>query len=279
MRLNIRHETRYDYAEAASGAVMRLRLKPRTSNGQTVEKWSVSVNDAPITRWISTSYGDMETVWRSDVKIDKATIVAEGVVETHDRAGVFLPEHEDVNPLCFLRSTPLTTPDAAIRAIAEEIRQGNDLVSSLHAMCALAHDRIDYRTGVTTATTTAAEALAQGSGVCQDQAHLFVAVARLLGAPARYVTGYLLDPDREGDAHDPHGWAEALVPGIGWIGFDCTLKLCPTDRHVRLTCGLDANDAAPLTGVALLAGAITVDADVHMTNLASSGQSQSQTQQ
>ncbi len=277
MRLGIRHETRYDYEGGASGAVLRLRLMPRASDGQGIERWFVSVNGVAVTRWIATSYGDLEAVWRGDSRMEEIVVLAQGVVETHDRHGIFRARDEDVNPQAFLRETPLTKADDAIRALADEVKNPADPVAALHALCALVHDRIDYRAGVTTSDTTAAEALAQGSGVCQDQAHIFVAAARSMGIPARYVTGYLLDDAREDESHDPHGWAEALVPGLGWIGFDCTLKLSPTDHHVRLACGVDALDAAPITGVAQMGGEHKVSADVQIDR-APPAQSQSQQQ-
>ena len=100
-------------------------------------------------------------------------------------------------------------------------------------------DRIDYVTGITDAHTEAAEALADGKGVCQDHAHVFISAARTLGIPARYVTGYLVMDDRAAsEAH--HAWAEAWVDALGWVAFDVANRICPTERYVRLAAGLDA---------------------------------------
>jgi transglutaminase-like putative cysteine protease len=281
MRLGIRHETRYDYEDGASGAVLRLRLMPRASDGQTIERWFVSVNGVAVTRWIATSYGDLEAIWRADGRVEQLIVLAQGVVETHDRLGIFKASDEDVNSQAFLLETDPTMADDAIRELGQEALKPDDRLATLHALCALVHERIEYRAGVTDAGTSAAEALAIGRGVCQDQAHIFVSAARSLGIPARYVTGYLLDEEREEEGHDPHGWAEALVPGLGWIGFDCTLKLSPTDHHVRLTCGLDAQDAAPVRGVAQISGEHKVSADVQIDQSPAeraSGQGQAQQQ-
>jgi transglutaminase-like putative cysteine protease len=101
--------------------------------------------------------------------------------------------------------------------------------------------------GVTDAHTGAAEALADGKGVCQDHAHIFISAVRTLGIPARYVTGYLvLDAPSASEAH--HAWAEAWVEGLGWVGFDVANRICPTERYVRLAAGLDAGYAAPIIG-------------------------------
>jgi transglutaminase-like putative cysteine protease len=120
-------------------------------------------------------------------------------------------------------------------------------LARLHALLGLVRDRVDYVTGVTDAHTGAAEALADGKGVCQDHAHIFISAARTLGVPTRYVTGYLvLGEQSRSDAH--HAWAESWVDGLGWVGFDVANRICPTERYVRLAVGLDAGGAAPVVG-------------------------------
>ena len=96
--------------------------------------------------------------------------------------------------------------------------------------------------------TTAEAALTAGRGVCQDQAHVFIAAARALGIPARYVSGYLLIDGRE-EQEAGHGWAEGFVDGLGWIGFDVANAICPDDRYVRVASGRDYLDAAPVKGL------------------------------
>ncbi|MBT2186924.1 transglutaminase family protein [Sphingobium nicotianae] len=279
MRISIRHETRYDYAEPAGGVVMRLRLKPASSNAQTVERWSVSVNGKPVERWILNGYGDAEAVWRAGSRIEAVTIVAEGDVRTVDAAGILRPTDGAPRPALFLRHTPLAEADEAIGAFAERARSPNGPLASLHLLKDLVHDEIVYRAGVTSMETTAADAFALKAGVCQDQSQIFIAAARSLGIPARYVTGYLQDPERPDDEHQGHAWAEAFVDGLGWIGFDCTLGRCPMDGHVRLACGLDAADAAPIRGVMLLGAETQLSHDVQIEALPLDGTSQAQTQQ
>ena len=104
-----------------------------------------------------------------------------------------------------------------------------------------------YVVGATHVHTSAAEALKDGEGVCQDHAHIFISAARVMGLPARYVNGYFLtDSDEPAEAH--HAWAEVWMGGLGWLGFDPANRLCPTDRYVRLACGLDSASAAPIRG-------------------------------
>jgi transglutaminase-like putative cysteine protease len=109
------------------------------------------------------------------------------------------------------------------------------------------HGRVAYELGATHAHTTAAQAFEDGRGVCQDHAHIFIGMARHLGIPSRYVTGYLVTGDGQ-DATASHAWAEALVPGLGWVGFDAANGVCPTDHYVRVAGGIDAASVAPVRG-------------------------------
>jgi transglutaminase-like putative cysteine protease len=122
-------------------------------------------------------------------------------------------------------------------------------------------DAIAYRPGTTHAHTTAAEALAQGEGVCQDHAHALIAAARAGGVPARYVSGYLQAGVGTSD-EAAHAWAELFVAGFGWIGFDPANRCCPDARYIRLGSGLDAAYAAPIRGTARGAGAESLDVTV-----------------
>ena len=108
--------------------------------------------------------------------------------------------------------------------------------------------RVAYEVGVTNTHTTAADALKDGRGVCQDHAHVFISAARSLGIPARYVSGYLLAGTGDEPSDANHAWAEAWLDGLGWVGFDPANGVCPTDRYVRLASGLDAAFAAPIRG-------------------------------
>ena len=97
------------------------------------------------------------------------------------------------------------------------------------------------------AATTAGEALRSGAGVCQDHSHVFISAARVLGIPARYVGGYLWTGQPESEAS--HAWAEAYVEDLGWVGFDPSNRICPTEAYVRSSIGLDYAAAAPIRGV------------------------------
>jgi len=273
MRLTIRHATTYSYDPPAERCVLRLRLFPPGFDSQRVSDWKVSVNGQAIPPLLATATGDREAVWTCSGTGPEIAAVAEGVVETGDAAGVVRGLRETVRPQVYLRPTPLTEADKKIEALAAGI-SGATTLEKLHALMAAVNAAIAYKPGTTSAATTAAQALKAGQGVCQDHAHVFIAAARLMKIPARYVVGYLLASDAK--LTETHAWAEAYAPEIGWVGFDPANKLCPTDRYVRLACGLDSADAAPIRGNVSGAPQERLSASVDIAQ--ASGQSQGQNQ-
>lgn len=271
MRITITHTTTYR-ADPPARAIQALRLTPRDSRGQQVVEWQVAVAGAGAPMRYTDAYGNLVDLVASYGPVEEMTVSAGGVVETTDTAGVAGMTGEAVLPPVFLRATALTEAGREIDAFARRCARENRL-STLHALLDTLHETVAYEPGATEAGTTAAEAFAARRGVCQDHAHIFIAAARTLGIPARYVTGYLLTGEGLAVAH--HAWAEALAPDIGWVGFDPANGQCPTDHYVRLAVGLDAPGAAPVRGVRLGAGREQLEVSVAV---AAPGQSQSQTQ-
>ncbi|MEO0682568.1 MAG: transglutaminase family protein [Pseudomonadota bacterium] len=286
MRLAVRHVTRYAYAPRALRAALRLRLWPSRFDSQQPGDWRVSVNGEDVAPLLTDAWGVPLGLWHAHEPVEGVEIVAEGEVETADAAGVVAGLPQARAAAVWLRETELTAPDEALRAFAEEVsaasqaRAGPDQpLAALHALNHAVREAVEYRAGVTDSQTDAARALALGAGVCQDHAHVFVTVARLMGAPARYVAGYLLASGEEDEAtpdlHETHAWAEAHVPGLGWVGFDPSNRVCPTERYVRIVTGLDARDAAPIRGSVSGQTEETLEAEVSIAPIAV----QSQTQQ
>lgn len=274
MKLSIRHTTRYAYEPEAGKVGLRLKLFPATFASQSITDWTVSVNGDPVEILHTDGAGDALGLWFSHTPVEAVEISARGLLETTDTAGVLRGGSELARPAVYLRETAATKPNDAIRLLAKEI-EGADPLGQMHALSALVHKVIDYRPGVTESRTTAAEALALGSGVCQDQTHIFLAVARAMDVPARYVVGYLDDPDSEVPPDQTHAWAEVHVKGLGWVGFDVTNQLCPTDAYVRLCSGLDAADAAPIRGTVSGETEEEMEVDIAVER-ATASQSQSQ---
>ncbi len=206
--------------------------------------------------------------------VSEITVHVTGEIETFDLAGVLRGHKECTPPECYLRVTKPTEADPALAALGDGLLAANDALAASHEISARVSDAIAYRPGTTHAHTTAAEAMALGEGVCQDHAHALIAVARHLGLPARYVSGYLLVGE-DGAPHEAsHAWAEVFIAGLGWVGFDPANRCCPDARYIRLGSGLDSRDAAMIRGIARGQGEESLDVSVSVQASQVSAQSQ-----
>ncbi len=279
MRLTVRHATTYSYDAPPDRCALRLRLYPASFDAQKVGAWAVSVNGQAVAPLLTAANGDRESIWTCTGIGNTVEIVAEGVVDTTDTAGIVKGLKDTVRPSVYLRQTPLTEPSKPIEDMTAAI-SGKTALDRCHALMEAVRDAVDYTPASTSTATTAAQAMKLGHGVCQDHAHIFLSAARVMRVPARYVVGYLLAQDTK--LTETHAWAEAHVPEIGWVGFDPANRLCPTDRYVRLGCGVDSADAAPIRGN--VSGSqqerLTASVDISQTQGQNQGQqSQGQTQQ
>lgn len=251
MRLAVRHTTVYTFAEPAIHGLQRLRLTPKSTQGQRVLDWCMGYENAREELAYEDQHHNTVTLISVVEAARQVTIECGGTVETEDMAGI-IGHHSGHLPLwSFMGKTPLTRPGPKLRALLRELGSiGEDRLDWLHRLSASVRSGVAYRTGETGVGTTAEQALEQGSGVCQDHAHVFIAAARMAEIPARYVSGYLMMNDRvEQDA--THAWAEAHVEGLGWVGFDIANGISPDRRYVRVATGRDYRDAAPVTGISL----------------------------
>ena len=249
MRLTVDHASAYRYDMPVRSVVQSHRLTPSACAGQRVLDWQVAVSGGTPGGTFRDGAGDRVQGWTIAGPVAEITVTVRGTVETMDTAGVLQGHRESVPPDVYLRETPATALDHALRELAGTV-QGADRLSLCHALAGAVSDAIAYAPGTTHAHTTAAEALAQGQGVCQDHAHALIACARAHNIPGRYVSGYLFS-DADGKAHEAaHAWAELMVPGLGWVGYDPANRCCPDARYIRLGSGFDARAAAPIRGIA-----------------------------
>ena len=251
MRLAVTHTTRYAFAEPATHALQRLRLTPKTTQGQEVIDWTTTyVNATPEIDYEDQHHNHV-TLITIDPGATHVEVTCSGIVDTHDHAGI-IGQHAGHLPLwSFLAQTPRTRPGPVMRRLVRQFSGGASArLDVLHALSSEILSRVAYATGETGPDTSAEEAAASGSGVCQDHSHIFIGVARALGIPARYVSGYLMMNDRI-DQEATHAWAEAHVDGLGWVGFDISNGISPDARYVRVATGRDYADAAPVTGITM----------------------------
>lgn len=274
MLLTVKHTTRYVFADHVSHGLQRLRLKPKSTHGQEVIDWRMTLVGARPEAHYEDQHHNQTDLVSIVAGAPEVVVTCEGTVRTIDNNGV-TGTHSGHMPLwCFLRPTPLTRAGPKVRQLVAGVgADRSNPLDFLHALSGAIGAQVEYIGGATDVSTTAEQALAAGKGVCQDHAHILISAGRLIDVPMRYVGGYLRMDDRvEQDAG--HGWAEAHIPGLGWVGFDVSNAVCPDERYIRVATGCDYGEAAPVTGIAVGAGDTRLD--VHLSVEENRGNQQQQ---
>lgn len=276
MRLAIRHISRFEFNDNALYALQRLRLRPQTGPGQTVRAWQVTIDGVEPGLTYSDGLGNRVDLVRHERGRPEIVIVAAGVVETQDRAGIVGDPEGYAPPWIFERLLE-GCPDEAVEALLAAMPGDAHGLDALHWMMSQIHELPPSQ------PESKASAL--------DAVELFIAAARRFKIPARYVTGYLMTDgpaQRMAEAmtqsqsqgkdaaqtqtqtqteagsgasaakpvaqaaaalpHANHAWGEAYVDGLGWVGFDPILNRCPDERYVRLATGFDSRDTRAVSG-------------------------------
>jgi len=246
MKLSIHHETQYEYSALLRYSLQSIRLTPQPSAHQTVLHWALHVPGMLFAE--RDGYGNRAHTWSLARHTFRGAVRAAGMVETH--ASPWLVDEAGAPPVqIYLRATELTPIHPKLAELGRKpLAHGLD-PRSLIELGGVVRDRVAYRTGATTVRTTALEALTLGAGVCQDQAHVFIAACRSNGIPARYVSGYFYAPDSPALAS--HAWADVCVDTVErlWLSVDITHGCLMDERHVRLAVGPDYSACLPIRGV------------------------------
>nr|WP_295668303.1 transglutaminase family protein [Sphingomonas sp.] len=263
MRLSIDHRTTYRFSVPQGRLTQMLRMTPEDTDDQTVADWDLHVDCDARLRPGRDGFGNKITMLYVEGPIDSIEIAVSGEVLTNSADGVVHGTHEGLPPELYLRTTPLTVADGAIEAFAEDaVAGGRDLLDRLHRLnLALASkftaDRSRPKTGL-----TAVQAFIGVSATPRDTTHVFLAAARSLGIPARYISGYSMRAFGGEHRPAPHGWAEAFVEGLGWAAFDPCAGRSADEAYVRVAVALDAAGAAPVAGSRLGEGDEEMHVDV-----------------
>jgi transglutaminase-like putative cysteine protease len=248
MRLHIRHETFYTYETLLNYSVQRLYLTPQSFAAQKTVAWKIDAPGMDGALSYFDGFGNRVHLITFQNMESPVSVVAEGIVDVTDALGIVSGLACPAPDAIFLRQTDATRPSSAMLEMITKLSETNSgKLDLLHRFMAEIAEAVAYTIGATDENTTAAEAFAAGKGVCQDHAHIFLGGVRHLGIPARYVTGYLALEGGE-SATASHAWAEALLPDLGWVGFDPANRRCPTDHYVRVAGGIDANGITPIRG-------------------------------
>lgn len=250
MRIRISHATTYHYETSPTSVTQVLRLTPRNHDGQFVVDWRIELSEDCLLHQHEDAFGNITHAFTANGPLSELKVSVEGEVDTQDTHGVVTGTGERFPPSLFLRETALTQPDSAITELAEAARAkgGSDPLNTMHALLAALNKEMTFDPDPTHTATTAAEAFALRRGVCQDITHVFIAAARQIGIPARYIGGHFCRADGIVAQEAGHAWAEAWVGTLGWVGFDPTNGISTTDAHVRVAVGLDYLGAAPVRG-------------------------------
>ena len=277
MLIKVSHASTFTFDPPVRSLIQVLRLTPRNFEGQHVMKWRIDVDTDCLLSSSEDAFGNITHTFSLDESVGKLTLLVEGEVRTFDTAGVVRGSLERFPPELYLRTTSLTTPDDILRSFAlDTTKDGKEPLERLHLLLRAVHERMTAETDAAgdEECVTASAALATSRGSARDLAHLFIAGARVLDIPARYISGYTVPDDIEAQEAE-HAWAEAYVDTLGWVAFDPVWKCCPSERHVRVACGLDALGALAIRSSRSLGHAETVVNQIRIRDAQAGRQHQS----
>ncbi|WP_223420771.1 transglutaminase family protein [Tateyamaria pelophila] len=248
MRLTVSHRTHYTYDAPVPYGLQQIRLRPKSRPGQIVEDWAIDVVGGQVEVTFEDEHANTVDLVSFAPNQTEIQITCRGTVDVENMAGVVGHQSGYVPMWLFQRSTALTKTGPLVQSLIDDVTRSDNALETLHGLSDQILNRVPYSTAQSSSELSAEDVLREGRGVCQDHAHVFITVARALGFPARYVSGYLMMDDRaEQDAS--HAWAEANLPGLGWVGFDISNGISPDGRYVRVATGLDYRGAAPISGM------------------------------
>ena len=284
MHYQIRHTTEYSYSQPVASSRQLLRLVPRSFERQDLHRSSLTVTPTPTTTQRREDYFGNGLI---DLDIHEEhtalAILATAQVEVRAQQDMFLdlsPPWEQVvrqmrvpesramwEAARFCFASPWVRLDQVRNFARASFSPGRAFLPAVQALTERIYEEFEYAGGVTDVYTPVSTVLRSRRGVCQDFAHLAIASLRSLGLPARYVSGYLLTQPPEGEerligADASHAWFSAWCPEFGWVDFDPTNNLRPSEEHITLGWGRDYGDVAPTVGVIRGGGRQTLEVSV-----------------
>lgn len=287
MRFDIRYRTLFRYDRPVRDSHNELRACPMTDEHQKLLSYRVTVNPTARVHSFTDYWGTRVDTFGVRAPHRELEIIAEAAVETSPRpAMTAAPQAWELTDPAFVRShleelepTELTAWDTELAGTARGVADayGDDVVGIVLGIHRLVRTSVQYGSGATDIDTPAAEVWQRGIGVCQDHAHVAIALCRSIGIPARYVSGYLFsqhlggrDPAGAEDLTVPettvevqtHAWFEAALPGAGWLALDPTNGRQVSELHVEIGHGRDYADVTPLHGAHVGLARVELDASV-----------------
>jgi transglutaminase-like putative cysteine protease len=264
MHYTVRHVTRFTYDTPISESVMEVRMQPRSELCQRCLRFELSTSPRTSVQAYCDPQGNIIHHFDIPGRHSQLTLTAEAIVEFVGRPDetpvmtmddwaridetAATAEHWDyLHDSAYVCDTPRLLEFESSLGLG---RRERDPMSTLRALTAAIRDAFDYRPQTTRVDSPIDEALESRAGVCQDFAHVMIALVRRHGIPCRYVSGYLFHGNEDRSVEGAtHAWVEVLLPGTGWVGFDPTNNVLAGTRHIRVAVGRDYADVPPTRGV------------------------------
>ncbi len=278
VRYEIEHVSRYTYERTVRNCVMAVCLRPQDDERQHLLRFDLRTDPPAPHNPEPDGFGNTRHVLNIHREHSSLAIMAHSIVvvlpaETPPESldgGAWDAMRDASDPFAdwdFVNPTALTQPTAAlgdfVRTKGLDAPDGDPL-SALRALMGAVHDSFRYVVGSTSVGSPIDQMLEAGEGVCQDFAHVMLAVARSWGVPSRYVSGYVHTGRGDDRTEASHAWVECRLPGLDWVGFDPTNRCLADHRHIRIAAGRDYQDVAPTRGVLQGGGAMELDVEVRV---------------
>lgn len=277
----IRHVTRFHYSAPVSESITEIRMQPRSDGFQRSVNFTLQTSPRSRVLAYRDDYGNYVHHFDVPGRHSHLTITAQALVNMEKPPA--LPERlgegawakldtlvaddayfDYMNPSTYVQPVP----ELAMLSQDLGLRRGDDPLAMLRELNTALYDYFEYAPQSTDIDTPIAEAILARRGVCQDFAHIMLGLLRNQGVPARYVSGYLFHRTSDHDrsvTDSTHAWVEALLPDLGWVGFDPTNNLIAGERHIRTAIGRDYADVPPTRGVFKGKATSSLEVAVHVT--------------
>jgi transglutaminase-like putative cysteine protease len=253
-----------EYEEPVSEALFEFLASPCTDNTQILIDYTVknSINQEAF--YGRNSYGFQTIRIRQNKPFTAFQFVYNCRVEKLDpapaakkakaaeQAKVIASNNFLIDNFLFLSKTPLTVLSEENKSAIKVYNKKQGIEEFLTELNEYIHSFLKYEAKLTTVNTTADEVMKLKKGVCQDFTHVFIGMARENKIPCRYVSGYLDQGTDYVGSSSMHAWAEALVPGVGWIGFDPANNCIVNSHYIKVCHGSDYNDCSPIKGILIM---------------------------
>ncbi|MGI9524032.1 MAG: transglutaminase family protein [Hyphomicrobiaceae bacterium] len=295
MNYEISHTTTYQYAHSVHQSYHLVHLTPRVVAHQVIAEHHITVEPVPGGQWGGVDYfGNPYSILNVEIEHNRLVVSSASKVQVHAKALLALDEttpwralarrdvpnieqHKDV-----WQFTAMSRHGPLVQALAEyaqpSFSNNCPVLVGVADLTRRIYEDFSFDPTATDVSTPVETVLKQRRGVCQDFAHLQIAALRSLGLPAKYVSGYILTHPPEGQqrlvgADASHAWISTWAPECGWVDFDPTNNVIPSDEHITVAYGRDYDDVSPISGVLLGGGhhSVQVAVDVVPVQAAEDG--------